>query len=177
MVDDMPVAATWDKDLPRVLAREILVGVLFNALVFPYLIWLVNLPPPATLGGPDGVVASLTKATFFAVSLMTIILTMIWRKRAVKGALPRVGADVLAWSRFTPRNIVGRALFFVLLALAMLMPIGVAVCFCFGLYPMTKLSFAAFNVCYGTLIGTVVTPFVTLAAMAKFQTGRIGGGK
>jgi hypothetical protein len=34
---------------------------------------------------------------------------------------------------------------------------------------MTKLGFAAFNVCFGALIGTVVTPFVTLAAMAENQ--------
>jgi hypothetical protein len=39
----------------------------------------------------------------------------------------------------------------------------------FGLCPMTKLGFAAFNVCFGALIGTVVTPLVTLAAMAENQ--------
>lgn len=157
-------------DLPRVLVREILVGVLFNALVFPYLIWLVNLQPPATLGGADGVIASLTKATVFAVSLMTAILTAVWRHKSVKGNVPAVGANVLAWSRFVPRNIARRALFFVLAALATLTPIGVAVCFGFGLYPMTKGGFAAFNVCFGALIGTVVTPFVTLAAMAESQS-------
>jgi hypothetical protein len=154
-----------------ILVREILVGVLFNGFVFPYLIWLVNLPPPASLAGADGVVASLTKATVFAVGLMTIILTLVWRRKAAKGAIPLVGTGVLAWSRFIPRNIAGRALVFVFLALVTLTPIGVAVCFSFGLYPMTKLSFAAFNVCYGTLIGTVVTPFVTLAAMAANQQG------
>lgn len=156
-------------DLPRVLVREILVGVLFNALVFPYLIWLVDLKPPVTLGGAGGVAASLTKATVFAVSLMTAILTAVWRKKGIRGGLPRVGTVVLACSRFVPRNIVWRALFFVLAALATLTPIGVAVCFGFGLYPMTKQGFAAFNVCFGALIGTVVTPFVTLAAMADSQ--------
>jgi len=166
-MEGLPAVAGPGKRLRRILVREILVGVLFNALVFPYLIWLVNLPPPAALGGPDGVVASLAKATIFAVSLMTIILTMVWRRNAAKGAIPMVGEDILAWSRLAPRNILVRALFFVLLAMATLMPIGVAVCACLGLYPMTKLSFAAFNVCYGTLIGTVVTPFVTLAAMAE----------
>lgn len=159
-----------DKGLSGVLVRESLVGVLFNGLVFPYLIWVVNLPPPAALGGPNGVVASFTKATGFAVSLMTIILTLLWRKNAASGSIPSVGATVLAWSRFAPRNIVARAVFFVFLALATLMPIGVAVCFCFGLYPMTKLSFAAVNMAYGTLIGTVVTPWVTLVAMAESQT-------
>jgi hypothetical protein len=156
-------------DLPRVLAREILVGVLFNALVFPYLIWLVDLQPPAALGGADGVVASLTKATVFAVSLMTVILTAVWRRKGIKGNVPVVGAAVLAWSRFTPRNIVGRVLFFVFAALATLAPLGVAVSAGFGLCPMTKLGFAAFNVCFGALIGTVVTPLVTLAAMAENQ--------
>jgi len=157
-------------DLPRVLIREILVGVAFNALVFPYLIWLVDLKPPATLGGADGVVANLTKATVFAVSLMTVILTAVWRRNALAGRVPVVGAAVLAWSRFTPHNIAGRALFFVLAALATLAPIGVAVCFWFRLYPMTKPGFAAFNVGYGALVGTVVTPFVTLAAMAESQS-------
>lgn len=157
--------------LTRVLVRESLVGVFFNGLVFPYLIWVVNLPPPATLGGADGVVASFTKATGFAVSLMTIILTLLWRKNAVRGTIPSVGATVHAWSRFAPRNIVARALFFVFLSLATLMPIGVAVCFYFGLYPMTKLSFAAINMAYGTLIGTVVTPWVTLVAMAESGEG------
>jgi hypothetical protein len=157
-------------DLPRVLVREILVGVAFNALVFPYLIWLVDLKPPATLGGADGVVASLTKATVFAVSLMTVILTAVWRRNARKEGVPLIGTGVPAWSRFTPRNIVGRALFFVLAALVTLAPIGVAVCFGFRLYPMTKSGFAAFNVGFGALIGTVVTPFVTLAAIAESQS-------
>jgi hypothetical protein len=157
-------------DLPHVLAREVLVGVLFNALLFPYLIWLVNLEPPATLGGPDGVIASLTKATVFAVSLMTVILTVVWRKKAIKGGLPVVGTAVLAWSRYIPRNTVARALFFVLAALATLMPIGVAVCFGFGLYPMTKLGFAALNVSFGALIGTTVTPLITLSAIADART-------
>jgi hypothetical protein len=53
----------------------------------------------------------------------------------------------------------------VILSLATLTPLGVAACWWFGLYPMTKLGFAAFNVCFGVLIGTVVTPFITLAAM------------
>jgi uncharacterized BrkB/YihY/UPF0761 family membrane protein len=170
MPDEVSNSSRRGKDLARVLVRESLVGVLFNGLVFPYLIWVVNLSPPATLGGSNGVVASFTKATGFAVSLMTIILTLLWRKNAANGAIPFVGAAVLAWSRLTPRNIVGRTLFFVFLALATLMPIGVAACFCFGLYPMTKLSFAAINVCYGTLVGAVVTPWVTLAAMAESQT-------
>jgi hypothetical protein len=100
---------------------------------------------------------------------MTAILTAVWRKKAIKGNVPVVGAAVLAWSRYTPHNIVGRAVFFVLAALATLAPIGVAMSVGFGLYPMTKLGFAAFNVCFGALIGTVVTPFVTLAAMAESQ--------
>jgi hypothetical protein len=166
MTDGLPIPAKEGGSLQRVLIREILVGVLFNALVFPYLIWLVNLRPPASLGGPDGVVASLAKATVFAVSLMTVILTVVWRKKgAAGGAVPMVGSAVRAWARFTPRNIPGRALFFVILALATLTPMGVAACWWFGLYPMTKLGFAAFNVCFGALIGTVVTPFITLAAM------------
>lgn len=170
MPDEVSNPSRSGRGLYRVLVRESLVGVLFNGLVFPYLIWVVNLPPPAALGGPDGVVAGFTKATSFAVSLMTIILTLLWRKNAARGTIPSVGARVLAWTRFAPRNIVARALFFVFLALATLMPMGVAVCFCFGLYPMTKLSFAAVNVCYGTLVGTVVTPWVTLVAMAEGQT-------
>jgi hypothetical protein len=156
-------------DLPTVLVREILVGVLFNALVFPYLIWLADLQPPAALGGADGVVSSLTKATVFAVSLMTVILTVVWRRKGIKGDIPVVGAVVLAWSRHIPRNIAGRAFFFVLAALATLAPIGVAVSAGFGLCPMTKQGFAVFNVGFGALLGTVVTPFVTLAAMAENQ--------
>lgn len=156
-------------DLTRVLVREILIGVLFNAFVFPYLLWLVDLKPPATLGGADGVIASLAKATVFAVSLMTVILTAVWRKKAIKGNVPGVGPVVLAWSKYTPRSIVGRAFFFVLAALATLAPIGVAVSVGFELYPMTKAGFAAFNVCFGALIGTIVTPFVTLAAIAEGQ--------
>ena len=177
MPDEVSNTSRPGKGLPRVLISEILVGILFNGLVFPYLIWLVNLPPPATLGGRDGVVASLTKATGFAVSLMTLILTLVWRKNAAKGTVPSVGTTVLAWSRFTPHNIVGRAMFFVFLALATLMPIGVTVCFYFGLYPMTKLSFAAVNIGYGTLIGSVVTPWVALAAMAESQAERSEGSK
>jgi hypothetical protein len=171
---ELHTAGTVDTDMRHVLLKEILVGVLFNALVFPFIIWLVNLRPPATLEGADGVVASLTKATVFPVFLMTVIVTLVRRTRATKGAVPEVGPRVLAWSKFIPRNVIGRALIFVFASLATLTPLGVALCSWFGLYPMSKLGFAMVNVCYGTVIGTVVTPFIALAAMAEQRTAASG---
>jgi hypothetical protein len=128
------------------------------------------------LDGPDGVVASLAKATAFSVFLMTAILTLVWRAQAKagKGTAASVGSRVLSWSRFVPRNVIGRALLFVLAAMVTLLPLGVAVCDWFDLYPMTKQGFALVNVCYGTLVGTVVTPFITLVAIAEQQAA---GGK
>ena len=167
-------AGASDADIRRVLVAEILIGVLVNALVFPFIIWLIDLRPPATLNGSDGVIASFTKATVSAVFLMTVILTMVWRTRAAKGAVPAVGSRVLAWSKFIPRNVVGRALLFVLAAQATLTPLGVAVCIWFDLYPMSKQGFAVVNICYGVVVGSVVTPFITLAAMAE---QRIAGKK
>jgi hypothetical protein len=104
-----------------------------------------------------------------SITLMTVLLTMMWRARAAKGAVPEVGSRVLAWSRFVPRNAIGRALLFALAAMATLMPLGVAVCIWFGLYPMSKQGFAMVNVCYGAVIGAVVTPLITLVAMAERQ--------
>jgi len=158
---------TLDADVRRVLFKETLIGVMVNALVFPFIIWLVNVKPPATLAGADGVVASLTKATIFSVFLTTVILTMVWRVRAAKGGVPDVGWRVLTWSRYVPSNAIGRALLFVLAAMATLMPLGVAVCIGFGLYPLSKEGFALVNVCYGVVIGSVVTPLITLIAMAE----------
>jgi hypothetical protein len=170
MSSELQTAGALDADIRVVLFREILVAVLFNALVFPFIIWLIDLKPPATLGGADGVVASFTKATVLTVLLMTLILTMVWRTRAAKGVVPAVGSGVLAWSKFAPRNVVGRALLFMLAALATLAPLGIAVCIWFELYPLSKLGFAMVNVCYGAVIGTLVTPFITLAAMAEQRT-------
>jgi hypothetical protein len=158
-----------DGDVRRVLFKETLIGVLFNGFVFPFIIWLVNVKPPETLGGADGVVASFTKATIMSITLMTVLLTMMWRARAAKGAVPAVGPRVLTWSRLVPRNTMGRALLFVLAAMVTLMPLGVAVCIWFGLYPMSKQGFAMVNVCYGAVIGAVVTPLITLVAMAERQ--------
>jgi hypothetical protein len=167
MSSEPQTAGALDADIRVVLFREILVAVLFNALVFPFIIWLVDLKPPATLGGADGVVASFTKATVLTVLLMTVILTMVWRKRVATGVVPAVRSGALAWLKFVPRNVAGRALLFVLAAQATLMPLGVAVCMWFELYPMSKQGFAMVNVCYGAVIGSVVTPFITLAAMAE----------
>ena len=61
-----------------------------------------------------------------------------------------------------------------LAAQATLTPLGVAVCIWFELYPMSKQGFAMVNICYGVVIGSVVTPFITLAAMAE---QRIAGRK
>jgi hypothetical protein len=174
MSSELRTAGALVPDMRRVLRKEILIGVLVNALVFPLIIWLSNLQPPATLDGMDGVIASFAKATAAAVFLMTVILTVVWRMRATKETIPAVGARVLAWSRFIPRNVVGRALLFVLAAQATLTPLGIGVCIFFELYPMSKLGFAMVNVCYGVVVGTVVTPFITLAAMAD---QRIAEGK
>jgi hypothetical protein len=174
MSSGVRTAGASDTDIRRVLIVEILIGVLVNALVFPFIIWLIDLKPPATLNGSDGVIASFTKATVFAVFLMTVILTMVWRARAAKGAVPAVGPRVLAWSKFIPHHVVGRALLFVLAAQATLTPLGVAVCIWFELYPMSKLGFAVVNICYGVLVGSVVTPFITLAAMAEQRIAGIG---
>jgi hypothetical protein len=166
MSSELHLTASLDRDVRRVLVKETIIGLLVNTLVFPSLLWLVNVPPPQTVGGPDGVVASLAKATAMAVFLMTVIQTLVLRKQGAKGALPAVWPRVLSWSKFAPRNVVARAVLFVLMGMVTLMPIGAAVCVLFDLYPMTKVGFWAVNVGYGVLMGAVVTPVVTLAAMA-----------
>jgi len=176
MSTELHATGTLRRDIRRVLFKEVLIGVVLNALVFPFIIWLLDVKPPAAFDGPDGVVASLAKATAFSVFLMTVILTLVWRVQAQagKGTAASVGSRVLSWSRFVPRNVIGRALLFVLAAMVTLLPLGVAVCDWFDLYPMTKQGFALVNVCYGALIGTAVTPFITLVAIAEQQAA---GGK
>src|SRR5882757_7501816 len=179
MSTELHATGTLRRDIRRVLFKEVLIGVVLNALVFPFIIWLLDVKPPAAFDGPGGVVASLAKATAFSVFLMTVILTLVWRVQAQagKGTAASVGSRVLSWSRFVPRNVIGRALLFVLAAMVTLLPLGVAVCDWFDLYPMTKQGFALVNVCYGALVGTVVTPFITLVAIAEQQAAGDKTGK
>jgi hypothetical protein len=67
--------------LRRMLMLDTIVGVLVNAGVFPLILWLVHIPPPAGLLGPDGGLADAVKATALPVVLMTPIMTLVLRAR------------------------------------------------------------------------------------------------
>src|SRR5882757_9800372 len=66
-------------DAGRVFRIEFIISMLVNMIVFPALIWLAHVPPPATIQGSDGLLADAFKASAFAVLFLTIGITVPMR--------------------------------------------------------------------------------------------------
>lgn len=182
MTDESPARTGAGPALRRMMLIDTLVGVLVNAGVFPLILWLVRLPPPA---GPGEGLADAVKATALPVVLMTFIMTLVLRARFRKA--PASAADLIgpltpAFVRavalrlgapWKPRSssagpfsgVLLRTALFTLLAVIVLAPLRVAVCAALGLYPLSMPGFTLLNVVHGAIIGTLFMPPIILAAM------------
>ena len=149
------------------------VSTLVNALVPPAIIFALNATPPQRLVGEDDVVAALVHAAGIATFAMTVILTLIVRKRVASGALPS-----FAWPpgerglyRYLPRLLIVRALALAVVAVVLLVPVGLIVTALLNaawadVLPLSKMTFLAFNAVFGAVIGLAMTHFIVLAALA-----------
>jgi hypothetical protein len=160
------------RGLRKTVIVDVLMTIVINALLVPAIPWFIGVKPPVRLGGLDGIVGDLGKATALPVLSMTLLITLGIRARLKSRSIVALPSDTVPWLRAVPRSIVTRALVFTLLAMAVLIPVGSGVCALFCLYPLSEVGFAAVNMGYGVLISMVMTPFITLAAMLDG-----GGGK
>lgn len=159
---------TIGADHRRALHQEMIVSTAINSLVPAAIIWLVDLAPPDTLLGANGIVGPMSKASGLATFAMTLILTLIVRHRVRGGGLP-----ALDWPnaerglmRFQPRMLLLRAIANALLAVVLLVPAGLVVVAIIHILPLDKIGFLMFNLVFGAIVGIVMTRFVVLPALA-----------
>lgn len=154
------------RSLPHVLAAETLVGVVIGALIIPAIIWLLDAAPPTDLVGKHGVIVGLLMGTFFQVFGTGIAVTLVLRNRVRRGSLHALAPQAFPWAGRLPRNWALRALLLTVFALALLVPVALAICAIFHVYPLSKAHFAALNSLYGALVAILITPVVAVAALS-----------
>ncbi len=93
MSQDTPARADAGPALRRMMLIDTLIGILVNAGVFPFILWLARLAPPTRAFGASGGLTDAIKATAFPVVLMTIIMTLVLRARFRKH--PVTAADLV----------------------------------------------------------------------------------
>lgn len=152
----------------RAVRNETIVSTAINSLIPAAIIWFVELPPPDSLVGTNGIIGPMAKASGLATFAMTLVLTMIVRMRVRKGALPALNwpqgeRGALGW---LPSNVFLRALAVAFLAVILLVPTGLAVVALLGIVPLDRVGFLIFNLLFGALVGIVMTRFVVLPALA-----------
>lgn len=150
------------------LRNETIVSVGINAVLPSAVIWLLDVAPPRTLTGPEGILGAMLPAAGLATLMMTLTLTAIIRARVRKGQLP-----ALDWPRrdrgamrYVPQPLLLRAPALALLAVALLVPPGLGAVALLDILPLTKLGFLVFNLVYGSVVGLVMARFVVLPALA-----------
>jgi hypothetical protein len=152
----------------RAIRIETAISTAINSLVPAAIIWFVQLPPPDSLVGVNGIVGPMTKASGLATFLMTLVLTTIVRMRVRKGGLPkliwpRAERGVLRW---LPDSLLLRAIVMGLLAVVLTVPAGLAIVALVGVIPLDRVGFLIFNLLFGAAVGIVMTRFVMLPALA-----------
>lgn len=152
----------------RVLRQETLISTLINSLVPAAVIWWLDLAAPQRLLGDESVLQSMVPAALLATGVMTLVLTLILRRRARAGAVPTLAnAQAMgAIHRHIPKNLLLRALAFAVCAGLVLIPAGLAVVALLGLVPLSKLGFLVHNLLFGAAVGLLMTRWVVLAALA-----------
>jgi hypothetical protein len=151
--------------LRTAVAIEISIGIVIGAIILPSILWFADVLPPAALFGVGGMLMALTLSAFFQVMGTTLMGTLVLRQRVRRGSARSLHHDAYRWLSLIPRNLVGRALIFTLLAVVALVPLGLAVCWALHLYPLSKSQFAALNVVFGAVTAVLATPFVAVSAM------------
>ena len=72
----MHLTTISSRKLRRTLAAEVAISILINGFAIPAVIWAVDVAPPKTLGGGDGVIVGLAMATALPVFFMTLLITL-----------------------------------------------------------------------------------------------------
>lgn len=151
-----------------VVRQETVVSIAINALLPAGIIWVLDVPPPQTLLETQPIARDMLAASGLATFMMTLVLTLIIRMRARKGALP-----ALDWPRaerglmkLIPQNLLLRAVALGLTAVILLVPPGLIVVAVAGILPLTKTGFLVFNLLFGAIVGFVMARFVVLTALA-----------
>ena len=152
----------------KALAQETVVSTCINAFLPAGIIWFLNVTPPQVLIGPNDILAALVPGAGAATFAMTLILTMIVRTRVAKGVVatfdwPRAERG---FYRFIPQNLLLRAIALAVMAMAIMVPLGLAVTALTGILPLTKVGALVFNIVYGAAVGLLMTRFVVLPALA-----------
>jgi hypothetical protein len=155
-----------ERTLSRVLAANTLVGVVIGALIIPAIIWFLDAPPPTELVGKHGVIVGLTMGAFFQVLGTGIAVTLALRRQVRRGSLHALASETFPWAASLPRNWALRALLLTAFAMALLVPVGLAICAMLHVYPLSKPQYAAFNSLYGALIAILITPVIAVAALS-----------
>lgn len=146
---------------------ETLVSIAINALVPTAIIRAVGLAPPRALGGGEGLVQAMAKASGLATLLMTVAITLLVRARVRAGSVPALAhADLPAPLRLLPGALPLRAPAMALVAVVVLVPLGALAATLLSILPLDTGGFVGFNLAYGSLVGLTMTPAVVLRALA-----------
>lgn len=152
----------------KTLRQEMVVSLLFNAVIIPLILWLLGAPAPQTLFGPGTVLAALVPGAAAATFMMTIVVTTIVRARVSKGSLPAYDwpHSEQGMYRFVPENLLLRAMMLAGVAAITLVPTWLVAVAASGLLPFTKIEAAALNVLYGITVSLLMTRAIVLSALA-----------
>ena len=152
----------------QIVRREMVISILINAFIPASIIFALNALPPERLFGSSSLVAAMVPAAGLATFVMTLIITLIIRKR--------VGAGVLSgfdWPQnqrglyqFIPSNLFIRALALAFVAIVTLVPLGLVLSSLLHFTPLTKTEFLLFNIIFGSAVGFIMTHFIVLPALA-----------
>jgi len=92
-------------------------------------------------------------------------VTLPMRARGRRGRLQGLAPSNYAWLRYTPRNLLLRAVVFALLAIVFLAPVRVTACLLLDLLPMRLMTFTLVNVIYGGIVNAIFGSLIIRAAM------------
>lgn len=151
----------------RMLIIDTLVAIFVNAVIFPVLLRAL-VPPPQAMLGQAGAVLDATLATVCPVLLMTILMTIVLRARFAR-QLPADSDIALLRVLRLPTPVFLRSVTLALAALALLLPLRLAVIWALGMLPMNIASHFALNMFHGCLIALIFMPIIFLGTLAEFQ--------
>jgi hypothetical protein len=153
----------------KFLVKETLVGIMVNAVISGIIaFFMFRSQSEIPLWGKNGLFFDLIPTIFLMTFCMTLGMTPATRARIGKGKAP-----VAPWHRSEyavfrvfPRAFVLRAFVFGAMALLILLPTTTVLVSLLNGCPMTFTEMLLFKICYGALIGLLLTPAITLVAMA-----------
>lgn len=155
----------------KMVAGEMRIGIAFNAVVPPAIIWLLGAAPPLSLVGDQPVIGPVAGASGVATLGMTIVITALVSGRIRKGVVNALSPErAPSFVRLIPGPLVLRAIFLCLFALALFVPTGLLLCEILPILPMNNAQFLVFNIVFGAIVGAVMAPIVAVRALVVRQS-------